>query len=73
MLALMRKSPYGRAHMDPTDQHWQRSWLVSKVRTDLAKKGIKLNARVLFRNVPVHEREHEGRWSLNTKTARLPA
>jgi hypothetical protein len=33
------QSKYGR---DPTDQ--QRSWLVSKIRTDIAMMGIKLNA-----------------------------
>ncbi len=35
------KSKYGR---DPTDQ--QRSWLVNKMRTDIAMRGIKLNAQV---------------------------
>jgi hypothetical protein len=32
---------YGR---DPTDQ--QRSWLVNKIRTDIAMMGTKLNAQV---------------------------
>ena len=48
----MRKSPewqskYGR---DPTDQ--QRSWLVNKIRTDIAMMGIKLDAQVIIKNLP---------------------
>ena len=39
-------TPIGR---DPTDQ--QRSWLVSKIRTDLAMKEIKLNAPVMIKNL----------------------
>ena len=40
------QSKYGR---DPTDQ--QRSWLVSKIRTDLAMREIKLNAPVMIKNL----------------------
>ena len=40
------QSRYGR---DPTDQ--QRSWLVSKIRTDIAVTGTKLNAQVIIRNL----------------------
>ncbi len=37
---------YGR---DPTDQ--QRSWLVNKIRTDIAMMGIKLNAQVTIKSL----------------------
>ena len=37
---------YGR---DPTDQ--QRSWLVNKIRTDIAMIGTKLNAQVIIKNL----------------------
>ena len=64
------RSKYGR---DPTDQ--QRSWLVNKIRTNLAMnlKGVKLNARVLTKNLrkcmtSPFPQEREGRWILNTKT-----
>jgi hypothetical protein len=40
------QSKYGR---DPTDQ--QRSWLVNKIRTDIAMMGIKLNAQVTIKNL----------------------
>ena len=40
------QSKYGR---DPTDQ--QRSWLVNKVRTDIAMIGTKLNAQVIIKNL----------------------
>ncbi len=40
------QSKYGR---DPTDQ--QRSWLVSKIRTDLVMKEIKLNTPVMIKNL----------------------
>ena len=39
------QSRYGR---DPTDQ--QRSWLVNKIRTDIAMLGTKLNAQVTIKN-----------------------
>jgi hypothetical protein len=46
------QSKYGR---DPTDQ--QRSWLVSKIRTDIAMMWIKLNARVMITNLQsMHEK-----------------
>jgi hypothetical protein len=46
------QSKYGR---DPTDQ--QRSWLVSKIRTDIAMMGIKLNAQVTIKNLQgMHEK-----------------
>jgi hypothetical protein len=46
------QSKYGR---DPTDQ--QRSWLVSKIRTDVAMMGIKLNAQVIIKNLQnMHEK-----------------
>ena len=46
------QSKYGR---DPTDQ--QRSWLVSKIRTDIAMMWIKLNARVMIKNLQsMHEK-----------------
>jgi hypothetical protein len=45
-------SKYGR---DPTDQ--QRSWLVNKIRTDMAMMGIKLNALVMMKNLQnMHEK-----------------
>ena len=34
---------------DPTDQ--QRSWLVNKIRTDIAIVGTKLNAQVIIKNL----------------------
>ena len=37
---------YGR---DPTDQ--QRSWLVNKIRTDIAMMWTKLNAQVIIKNL----------------------
>ena len=37
---------YGR---DPTGQ--QRSWLVNKIRTDIAMMGIKLSAQVIIKNL----------------------
>jgi hypothetical protein len=37
------QAEYGR---DPTDQ--QRSWLVNKIRTDIAMMGTKLNAQVII-------------------------
>jgi hypothetical protein len=40
------QSRYGR---DPTDQ--QRSWLVNKIRTDIAMLGTKLNAQVTIKNL----------------------
>jgi hypothetical protein len=40
------QSKYGR---DPTDQ--QRSWLVNKIRTDIAMIGTKLNAQVIIKNL----------------------
>jgi hypothetical protein len=40
------QSKYGR---DPTDK--QRSWLVNKIRTDIAMMGIKLNAQVIIKNL----------------------
>jgi hypothetical protein len=40
------QSRYGR---DPTDQ--QRSWLVNKIRTDIAMMGTKLNAQVIIKNL----------------------
>jgi hypothetical protein len=49
------QSRYGR---DPTDQ--QRSWLVNKIRTDIAMHGIKLNAhwQVIIKNLEnMHARE----------------
>ena len=57
-----RQSKYGR---DPTDQ--QRSWLVNKVRSDIAMIGTKLNAQVIIKNfqnmpaksLPPRERERE--------------
>jgi hypothetical protein len=43
------QSKYGR---DPTVTDRQRSWLVNKVRTDIAMMGTKLrvNARVIIKN-----------------------
>ena len=35
--------------VDPTDQ--QRSWLVNKIRTDIAMMGAKLNAQVIIKNL----------------------
>ena len=43
------QSRYGR-DSDPTDQ--QRSWLVNKIRTDIAMLGTKLNAQVIIKNLP---------------------
>jgi hypothetical protein len=40
------QSRFGR---DPTDQ--QRSWLVNKIRTDIAMLGTKLNAQVIIKNL----------------------
>jgi hypothetical protein len=40
------QSRFGR---DPTDQ--QRSWLVNKIRADIAMLGTKLNARVIIKNL----------------------
>ena len=41
--------------LDPTDQ--QRSWLVSKIRTDIAMMGAKLNAQVIIKNLQnMHEK-----------------
>ncbi len=40
------QSRFGR---DPTDQ--QRSWLVNKIRTDIAMLGTKLNAQVSIKNL----------------------
>ena len=40
------QSKYGR---DPKDQ--QRSWLVNKIRTDVAMIGTKLNAQVIIKNL----------------------
>ena len=57
---------------DPTDQ--QRSWLLHKIRTDLAMRGTKLNARVLIKNLQnmheesSHPREREEGWSLSIRT-----
>ena len=40
---------------DPTDQ--QRSWLVNKIRTDIAMMRIKLNAQVIIKNLQnMHEK-----------------
>ena len=65
------QSKYGR---DPMDQ--QRSWLVNKMRTDIAMKGIKLNAQVtgIIKNLqnmpekPSRPREREGGWSWSITT-----
>jgi hypothetical protein len=43
------QSRYGRGHFYPTDQ--QRSWLVNKIRTDIAMLGTKLNAQVIIKNL----------------------
>ena len=46
------QSKYGR---DPTDQ--QRSWLVNKIRTDIAMMGIKLNAQAIIKKLQnMHEK-----------------
>ena len=46
------QSKYGR---DPTDK--QRSWLVNKIRTDIAMMGTKLNAQVSIKNLQnMHEK-----------------
>ncbi|MEI7747102.1 MAG: hypothetical protein WCJ28_06150, partial [Actinomycetota bacterium] len=46
------QSKYGR---EPTDQ--QRSWLVSKVRSDIAMMATKLNAQVIIKNLQnMHEK-----------------
>ena len=46
------QSKYGR---EPTVQ--QRSWLVSKIRTDIAMMGTKLNAQVIIKNLQnMHEK-----------------
>ncbi len=47
------QSRYGR---DPTDQ--QRSWLVNKIRTDIAMIGTKLNAQVIIKNLRTCMRSH---------------
>jgi hypothetical protein len=39
----------GKCGRDPIGQ--QRSWLVSKIRTDLAMREIKLNAPVMIKNL----------------------
>ena len=39
----------GQVGRDPTDQ--QRSWLVNKIRTDIAMIGTKLNAQVIIKNL----------------------
>ena len=45
----------------PTDRDQQRAWLVSKVRTDIAMKAIKLNAQVQLTNLQgLHVREGKG-------------
>ncbi len=46
------QAKYGR---DLTDQ--QRSWLVNKIRTDIAMMAIKLNAQVIIKNLwSMHEK-----------------
>ena len=46
------QAKYGR---DPMDQ--QRSWLVNKVRIDVAMMGIKLNAQVMIKHLQnTHEK-----------------
>ena len=51
----MAEQVYGR-DSDPTDQ--QRSWLVNKIRTDIAMIGTKLNAQVIIKNLQSsHARE----------------
>jgi hypothetical protein len=46
------QSKYGR---EPTIQ--QRSWLLSKIRTDIAMMAIKLNAQVIIKNLQnMHEK-----------------
>ena len=63
------QSKYGR---DPTDQ--PRSWLVNKIRTDIAMMGIKLNAQVTIKNLQNMHRSHfrprerEGGWSWSIRT-----
>ncbi len=50
------QSKYGR---DPTVQLEQRSWLVNKIRTDMAVMGTKLNVQVMIKiqEPPEHARE----------------
>ena len=58
------QSKYGR---DPTDQ--QRSWLLSKIRTDMAVMGTKLNARSSSRTSShFRPRERERGWNLSIRT-----
>jgi hypothetical protein len=46
----MAEQVYGSSlDSDPTDQ--QRSWLVNKIRTDIAMIGTKLNAQVIIKNL----------------------
>ena len=62
---------YGR---DPTDQ--QRSWLVNKIRTDIAMTGTKLNAQAgsssrtsrTCTQSHFRPRECEGEWNWNIRT-----
>ena len=56
------QSKYGR---DRTDQH--RSWLVNKIRTDIAMKGIKRRTSRTCTRSPLHPREREGGWSLSAR------
>jgi hypothetical protein len=63
------QSKYGRK---PTDQ--QRSWLVNKIRTDIARIGTKLNAQVIIKNLQnMHAKSlpptgAQGEWSWNIRT-----
>jgi hypothetical protein len=67
------RSKYRR---DPTDQ--QRSWLVNKIRMDMAMIGTKLNAQVIIKKLArtsrtctrshFRPRECEGEWSWNIRT-----
>jgi hypothetical protein len=67
MLADTRKLPDGGASMDET--HRPAAIMASKqIRTDLAMSGIKLNARLLNARNLFRPQEHEGGWSLNTRT-----
>ncbi len=45
----MTEQVWGETLSDPTDQ--QRSWLVNKIRTDIAIIGTKLNAQVIIKNL----------------------
>ncbi len=50
--SLMRKSLDGRTSMGETPRTGQqRSWLVNKIRTDIAMIGTKLNAQVIIKNL----------------------